>query len=202
MRIINLTEPKSMIYSSNAYLVLGDHSAIEDVNTLIDVGNDPSVMDKIMHSPTGVGKRAVEQVILTHTHFDHTGILPLIRSSFNPTVYAFSPYMVPDVILRDGEMIRCGDRMFQVLYTPGHSDDSVCLFCPTDGALFVGDTPVVIRAKDQTYDDRFIRALEQLCSKDVKTIYFGHGEPIRHDAQAVLLTSLHNVKEAQTLRGK
>lgn len=194
MRITNLIENKSSIYSSNAYLVLGDHSAIEDVNTLIDVGNDLTVMEKILYAPTGVGKRAVEQVILTHTHFDHTGILPLIRESFRPIVYAFSPYFMPDVILRGGETLRCGDRMFEVIHMPGHSDDSVCLYCPIDGVLFVGDTPVMIRTKDQTYEERFIRAFEKLCALDVRSIYFGHGEPIRQNTQSVLLASLENIR--------
>ena len=84
-----------------------------------------------------------------------------------------------------------------MIYTPGHSDDSICLYCQADGVLFVGDTPVVIRSTDNTYEDRFVQALERLCQLDVKRIYFGHGDPILEDAWGVLQTSLLNVHRAQ-----
>jgi glyoxylase-like metal-dependent hydrolase (beta-lactamase superfamily II) len=196
MRIINLTDRRSMIYSSNVYLVLGNWSAIEDVNTLVDVGNDPAIMGRIGFAPTGVGKKAVEQVILTHGHFDHSALLPTIRQAFAPHVYAQSAFVEADTIIRDGQVLRCGDRWFQVLHTPNHSDDSICLFCQTDGVLFVGDTPVVIRSAEGTYEDRFVRALEHLCQLDVRAIYFGHGDPVMQGAQAVLAESLGNVRAA------
>jgi len=196
MRIINLTDHKSMIYSSNVYLVLGDWSAIEDVNTLIDVGNDPAIMGRISHAPTGVGKKAVEQVILTHGHFDHSALLPTIRLAYAPYVYAQSAFADADRFLANGQILKCGNRQFEVIYTPGHSDDSICLYCQTDGVLFVGDTPVVIRSVDGTYEDRFVRALERLCQLDVRAIYFGHGDPIMEGAQALLAESLRNVRAA------
>ncbi len=59
MRITNLTDLKSMIYSCNVYLIRGGWNAIEDMNTLIDVGNDPGVIERIRATPTGVGKRPV-----------------------------------------------------------------------------------------------------------------------------------------------
>ena len=197
MRISNLIRAKSMIYSSNVYLVLGNWSAIEDVNTLIDVGNDPVVLDAIAHAPTGVGKKSIEQVIITHGHFDHTALLPQVRQHYQPVVYAFSAFVGADEMLHDGQVLHCGDRFFEVIHTPGHSDDSICLYCQTDGALFVGDTPVVIRSTTGTYEDRFVVALERLCRLDVRTIYFGHGEPLDVNARATLQLSLRNVRVAR-----
>jgi glyoxylase-like metal-dependent hydrolase (beta-lactamase superfamily II) len=197
MRISNLIQSKSMIYSSNVYLVLGDWSAIDDVNTLIDVGNDPAVLEQITLAPTGVGKHSIEQVVITHGHFDHTALLPQIRQLYQPTVYAFSAYVGADELVHDGQVLHCGDRYFEVIHTPGHSDDSICLYCQTDGALFVGDTPVVIRSTDGTYEDRFVAALERLCRLDVRTIYFGHGDPMTVNARAALQGSLRNVRIAR-----
>ncbi|MFH0999163.1 MAG: MBL fold metallo-hydrolase [Pseudomonadota bacterium] len=62
---------KNNVYSSNVYTVMGDWKRIEDVNTLVDVGNDPSIIEVIGKMNMGVGKSKVEQVILTHDHFDH-----------------------------------------------------------------------------------------------------------------------------------
>jgi len=184
-----------MIYSSNVYLIRGDWNAIPDVNTLIDVGNDAAVIERIRATPTGVGKKAVEQVILTHGHFDHAALLPAIREAFQPVVYAHSAFVKADRILEDGQTLRCGDRVFEVIYTPGHSNDSICLYCKEDGLLFVGDTPVIIRSTDGSYEEDFIRALERLCRKDVRVIYFGHGDPLFDDCNARLRSSLRNVKE-------
>ncbi len=41
--------------------------------------------------------------------------------------------------LSDGEMIRTGNFKFQVIYTPGHSPDHICLYEPERGWLFSGD---------------------------------------------------------------
>ena len=185
-----------MIYSSNVYLILGDWSAIEDVNTLIDVGNNPAIVTKIRNAPTGVGKPAIERVILTHGHFDHTALLPQIRAQFNPRVYAHPVFTDADVALPDGAELGCGDRTFEVIFTPGHSEDSICLYCEQEGVLFVGDTPVVIRSSDGSHEKRFVDALARLCQKRVQAIYFGHGDPVFKDAQAVLLESLKNVRRA------
>ena len=108
MKIINLTE-KGTIYTSNVYLVRGTWNTMEDVNTLVDVGMDQAIVKRINESSTGVGKQRVAQVVLTHSHSDHTGILPLIREIFHPRVYAFSPYIGGvDHLLRDGDMVRMG----------------------------------------------------------------------------------------------
>ena len=48
MKIINLTSD-SDIYTSNVYFLLGDWKAVDDINTLIDVGRDPSIIEKIKH---------------------------------------------------------------------------------------------------------------------------------------------------------
>ncbi len=183
------------IYSSNVYMVQGDWKRIEDLNTLVDVGNDPSIIEVIGKMNGGVGKNKVEQVILTHDHSDHTGILPLIKAAFHPKVYAFSPFMEGvDHILKHGDTLRMGDRDFEVLHTPGHSSDSVCLYNKDHGDLFVGDTPVMIRSVDGAYENVFFQAMIKLCRRDIKTIYFGHGEPLVHNAQDMLQASLRNVR--------
>ncbi len=196
MKIINLTQD-SQVYTSNVYLLTGDWNAIDDVNTLIDVGRDPSVIEKINGASTGVGKCRVDQVILTHNHYDHASLLPMIRQIFNPVVYAFSASLTgADHLLKDGDTLKVGDRTFKVMHTPGHSSDSVCLYGETDRVLFVGDTPVLISSTDGSYEEGFIRALERFCLKDIRAIYFGHGDPLFDDCNARLRTSLKNVRKS------
>ena len=196
MRIANLNDRRSKTYSSNVYLIRGDYNRIEDVNTLIDVGNDPAVIETLGATSYGLGKSAVEQVLLTHNHFDHAAMLPAVRKAFDPVVCAHRTFRGTDHVLAHGDVLRCGDRTFEVIHTPGHTNDSISLYCQQDGVLFVGDTPVLIIGAEGSYEEGFICALECLCRKEVKAIYFGHGDPLFDDCNARLRYSLKNVSEA------
>jgi glyoxylase-like metal-dependent hydrolase (beta-lactamase superfamily II) len=178
MRIVIL-ENSSLVYTSQAYLVLGNSSRLEDINTMVDVGQDPATLASIGRAPTGVGKWPVEQVVLTHGHSDHCALLPRIREAFHPRVFAFSPNIAGvDTALRDGDGLRMGDEDFEVIHTPGHSSDSICLYNRAEGVLFAGDSPLLITSPTGTYEAGFLAALEKLCARDVRRIYFGHGAPL------------------------
>ncbi|WAI02322.1 MBL fold metallo-hydrolase [Methanogenium organophilum] len=196
MKISNLTEGITT-YTSNVYLVTGVWNALKDKNTLIDVGRAPSIVDRINHASTGLGKHKVDQVILTHSHYDHTSLLPRIREVYKPEVYAFSKYLKDvDTVVRDGDLLRIGDETAEIIHTPGHSSDSICIYCRESHALFSGDTPLIIRSDDGTYDEQFVLALERICRKDISAIYPGHGDPLRHNCQEILQKSLDNVHSA------
>ena len=178
MRIVTL-ENSGNVYTSQVYLVLGGRSRLEDVNTLVDVGQDPAILASVVKAPTGVGKWPVERVVLTHGHSDHCALLPRVLEAFHPTVFAFSPNIDGvDGLLRDGDTIKMGDGVFEVIHMPGHSSDSICLFNEAEGVLFAGDSPVLITSSCGTYEAGFLVALEKLCARDVRRIYFGHGAPL------------------------
>ena len=193
MKIANLTQG-SAVYTSNAYLLTGTWNAIPDVNTLIDTGRDPNIIQAIYDSPTGVGKRRLDQVILTHSHYDHASMVPVIQKEFGPVVCGCSPnFEGIGRVLKDGERIRVADLDAVVIHTPGHSNDSLCLYCEGEGILFVGDTPIVIQTRDNTYEERFLSALERIARLDVTAIYPGHGRPILSDCNELIHQSLANV---------
>ena len=185
------------VYTSNVYMILGEWKRIEDINTLIDVGNDPSIIEVIKTMDTGIGKKKVEQVILTHDHSDHTGILPLIIKEFDPVVYAYSPFMEGvSHTLEDGTILRLGENNFIVIHTPGHSSDSISLYNEDNKVLFVGDTPVIIQGSNGCYEEDFINALKKLCQKAVDSIYFGHGDPMLNGGHSLLIESLYNIRNS------
>jgi len=178
MRVVTL-QNSGEVYTSQVYLVLGDASRIEDVNTLVDVGQDPAILASIERAPTGIGKWPVEQVVLTHCHSDHCGLLPRVCEAFHPRVHAFSPNIDGvNCLLRDGDTIKMGDGYFEVIHIPGHSSDSICLYSQAAGVLFAGDSPLLITSPTGTYEAGFLAALEKLCARDVRQIYFGHGDPL------------------------
>lgn len=196
MKIINLTENNG-VYTCNVYLVLGTWNGMQDVNTLVDVGRDPHVIERIESAATGVGKKRVEQVVLTHSHYDHAANLPLIRKAFHPIVCAFSSSLEGvDIILNGGESLQLGDRTFEVIHSPGHSHDSICLYCEQDRTLFAGDTTLIVQSVGGTYEEGYIYALEMLRRRNIQAIYFGHGQPLLENCNSILRNTLKNVKES------
>lgn len=181
------------VYSCNSYLVLGSWNRIEDLNALIDVGVDGSIIDEIEETATGVGKVPVERVILTHNHFDHSGGLQQIIRKYNPEVLAFANYPGVNRLLQDGEMLKIGDRNFEVIHIPGHSDDSICLYCLEDKVLFSGDTSINIMTSEGSYSPAFIKAFERILSRDIETIYPGHDEPKHGKVRSMLRATYENI---------
>lgn len=120
--------------------MLGSWNRLKDINTLIDTGTDGSITEQIEKINTGIGKVAVDQVVLTHNHFDHSGRLSAIVKKFSPKVYAFSPGPYVTNLLREGQLIKIADQDFRVIHCPIHSEDSICFYCEAEGVLFSGDT--------------------------------------------------------------
>jgi len=199
MKIVHI-KASSDIYSSNVYFVLGEWKRIEDVNTLIDAGNDPQIVRKLEGIDSGVGKKKVDQLIITHNHSDHSGMLPLIKKAYNPKIYAFSPHIEgADCILEDGQRIRIGDSEFEVVHAPGHSNDSICLVNEAAGVIFTGDTQLSIAGCDNGYEEQFYRALKHLSMKKISEMYPGHGDPLKRDIAALICESLRNISAERAL---
>jgi glyoxylase-like metal-dependent hydrolase (beta-lactamase superfamily II) len=175
MKIYNLTED-SKIYTSNVFLVMGTWNTISDINTLVDVGCDKSILEKIDTINTGLGKKKVDQVILTHSHSDHTALLPLIKEKYNPNILAFNSHLRGIYkSLRDGDMVKIGEQQFEVYHITAHSYDSICLFGEEEGILFAGDTTFPIEFENEILKEENFSALSRLYSKAIKKVYYGHG---------------------------
>jgi glyoxylase-like metal-dependent hydrolase (beta-lactamase superfamily II) len=202
MKIISVKGLQN-IYTSNVYLVLGEWKRICDVHTLIDVGNDPTILSVLEATDTGVGKKKIERIILTHSHSDHIGILPLLIQRFHPEVYALSPFTDGVThILQNGEIIRLGEKDFEVIHTPGHTEDSLCLLNEEAGVLFTGDTPLPIRTSEATYMEAFYQALRYLSNKKIQTVYPGHGAPLTEDVTTMIRESMKNVRNSRNKQPK
>jgi glyoxylase-like metal-dependent hydrolase (beta-lactamase superfamily II) len=178
MKIINLTE-NSAVYTSNVYLVLGDWNAIDDVNTLIDVGQDDTIFEKIDAINTGLGKKKIDQVILTHSHSDHAALLSKIKERYNPKIYAANTFLSEvDHFIKDGEMINIADSKCEVYQITTHSHDSVCLHCKKEGFLFSGDTHFPVELENLESQQQNLEVLNRLSKKRITVIFPGHGDKI------------------------
>lgn len=82
-----------------------------------------------------------------------------------------------DRVRGDGDAIRMGDRIFEVIHAPGHSSDSMGLYNADQGVLLAGDSSLPMGPAG-SYEARSRRTLNKSSARDVRRIYFGHGPPL------------------------
>lgn len=198
MRIIPLIR-SDKAYSCHSYLILGDWNHIDDHNTIIDPGSDDFVIDEIERLSTGFGKIPVAQVILTHNHFNHAGAVKAVKERYNARVLALIEGAEVDEHLCDGQFIKAGDNILEVLHTPGHSSDSICLYAPSEKALFAGDTQVRVRWPGDLHSPEYIEGLCKIACRDIQKIYCGHDAPILSDCQEIIQHTLRTVHRKEDI---
>ncbi|CAH2031224.1 MBL fold metallo-hydrolase [Trichlorobacter ammonificans] len=198
MRVFQLTRnPK--VYTCRSYLLLGDWNQLDDVNTLIDPGTDDFTFSEIDRISTGCGKVPVEQVLLTHNHFDHAASADLFRQRYGARVYAWVDGPGVDHLLHEGQILRAGDDYLEVIHTPGHSSDSIAFYCQAEKLLFSGDTQLRIRSSGGKYTQDYVQSLLKLSQRHIDLVYPGHDEPFTHDVQSIILETLKNVRNSNVV---
>ena len=92
---------------------------------VIDPGDDYELIRSKINGKEILG------VLITHGHFDHVGCVDKIVSDFGCYVYDFNNLEEKEYVL--------GEFLFEVIYTPGHSRDSVTFYFKEDNLMFTGD---------------------------------------------------------------
>lgn len=70
-------------------------------------------------------------ILITHSHFDHVGALQYLIDKYNIPVYKYDNLKEITYSLDEFN--------FEVIYTPGHTFDSVTYFFKKDKIMFTGD---------------------------------------------------------------
>lgn len=106
---------------------------------------DPSWdLEKVLSAVKKHGLRAAF-IINTHSHFDHVlGNEQMAKLTGARIIQHEASTMAKDMSCRDSDVIPLGSAGLRVMYTPGHSEDSICLICDgkfvlTGDTLFVGN---------------------------------------------------------------
>jgi ribonuclease/clavin/mitogillin len=128
---------------------------------------------------------------ITHHHADHSGNLKWVHSELKAEVLAPAPGIsllrgkLPRSgvsALADGQMLDLGGSVrLRVIFSPGHSVDSVCYYLEDEGVLFSGDT--LLGSSTTTVHDlgAYRRTLKTLLAlPNLEVICPGHG-PLVHD---------------------
>ena len=119
-----------------------------------------------------IGNRNVLGVLITHNHFDHVGALNDVLEYYNTKKYDFNN-------LDEGEC-QLGSFKFDVVYNPGHTNDSISFYFKEDRIMFVGDFIFLesIGRCDLAGGDfsKMEQSIDKLTTiKDNITLYPGHG---------------------------
>ncbi len=183
---------KGYDFSSNIYVLRGEHLA------LVDAGNDYTAFLELFR--LGFKPADIRQVLLTHTHNDHVmGVVELVRAypSFGqtgfelifheaapPNLKAFADtFGARAVEVRGGEVLQLAGMPWEVIHTPGHTADGICLYHAASRTLLTGDLvlPDAIAAPDDFAGgrlDQYLLSLRALLRREVDNVLPGHGRPV------------------------
>lgn len=146
----------------NCYLLMLNNKIL-----VIDPGDE---FNKIENK---IGNRRVVGVIITHYHFDHIGALEQFVNKYNVLVYDRNN-------MNEG-MVQIDDFSFEVIYTPGHKEDSITIYFRKDKIMFCGD--FIFRDSIGRWDlpggnfSDMISSIKKIKKYDDDiVIYPGHGE--------------------------
>lgn len=147
---------------------------------------------------------SVDKVVLTHSHHDHVDNLPRIKDLFSPEIYAYEPDNLPvnSKRLEEGDTVKFGDTEFEVFHTPGHKDDSICLYSKKEKMLFAGDLLFPEGSFGRTDleegdRDLLIQSIEKIAELDVEKMYCGHDEAVLSNANSQIQESLEAAKKKE-----
>ena len=164
---------------------------------LVDAGvGDPRHLEALRRALHEAGT-ALERLVLTHAHADHTAGAPAIHAEWPAARVLKYPW--PDVDgrlglvldpLRDGQRIPAADDELVVIHTPGHSPDHVCLWHQASRTLFGGDLliaggTVVIPASRGGRLSDYLRSLERVLGLDPAVVLPAHGADIDRPADLI-----------------
>jgi len=163
---------------TNTYVV-GAHRRV-----VIDPGcDDRAHLERVLEVAGG----AVERIVCTHSHPDHSPGAAWLRERTGAPVHGLpapddghqDPAYAPDAGLADGERIEAGDQFLRAIHTPGHASNHVCLLLEETGLLFTGDhlmsgSTVIIIPPDGSMR-LYLDSLSQLRSLPLAALAPGHG---------------------------
>jgi len=179
-------------HSSNVYVLAGNSL------TIVDPGNDYTVFTELQ--ALGYDVRDIKKIVLTHGHRDHCmGVFEFLRyppvweaKSVEILIHEAGPQEFQKMLrengftatrLKGGETIDLSGFAWEVMHTPGHTMDGICLYHPETKTLISGDTvlPDTVADVDPAGGgdlSHYLHAIKGLLRHEIDHILPGHGVPI------------------------
>ncbi len=109
---------------------------------LIDSGIDGAVSQALLPEirRRNIPLSSIALVINTHNHDDHNGGNAELQQCTCADFAGADCSGMYDIVLTDGMEIKIDDIELEIIHTPGHSQDSICVIEKSTGTLFSGDS--------------------------------------------------------------
>lgn len=219
IRRILAPNPSPMTFrGTNTYLVGTRRLAV------IDPGpGDPAHLEAILGALSA--GESVSHILVTHSHVDHSALVPALREATGAPVLAFGDSaagrnpeiaalsglgggegidagFAPDRCLADGQGVAGDGWALTALWTPGHMGNHMC-FALGD-AVFTGDHVMGWATSMVSPPDgdltAFMASLEKLQGRRDRVFYPAHGAPVADpEARLAELLAHRRGREAQIL---
>lgn len=200
-----------------SYIIGRDKVAIVDPGP-DDEAHAKALLDAVKHE-------TVTHIFVTHTHRDHSPNTKRIKQATGATVYAEGPHRVarapyegeptttesggdtdfmPDVRLKDGDVVEAEGFSIEAVATPGHAANHMAFALRGASTMFIGDhvmgwSSTVVTPPGGSMVD-YMASLDKLLQRS-ETLYFpGHGPQIEDAPSFVRATIAHRkAREASIL---
>jgi len=187
-------------FCANVYAITGDYL------TLVDPGNDYTAFLELWK--LGFKPADIKKIVLTHGHPDQAmGAFELLRAyphileagGFELILHEAGPREFKEIIkhfgcrltaVKGGERLDLGGFPCEVIHTPGHTVDSICIYHPGSKTIFTGDTvlPHAMAEPDKNAGGRldyYLFGVKSLLKMDIENVLPGHGRPVASEGRRV-----------------
>jgi glyoxylase-like metal-dependent hydrolase (beta-lactamase superfamily II) len=204
---------------SGTYLIGQGRVAVIDPGPSI-----PAHVDALLAALQEQGEE-IAQILVTHTHLDHSGAAQLLAARTGAPTFGFGPHaqhtrahqhsedkleagadwdFTPDHVMAEGDTLEGANYQITALHTPGHCSNHLCFALAESKSLFTGDhvmgwaTSVIIPPDGDMGD--YLTHLERLLVRDDAHYLPTHGPRIDDPKPLVAAYIAHRrSREAQVL---
>ena len=145
--------PSPYTYTGTGTYLVGD----EDGLAVIDPG--PEDLDHGVAILRAAAGRKIDQILVTHSHIDHSPLSKKLSQKTGAPIYGFGPHGTgrkggleeeeveagadwgfrPDILVEDGDEITGPGWTIKAHHTPGHTANHLCFHLLEENIVFVGD---------------------------------------------------------------
>lgn len=207
--------PGPFTFKGTGVYIVGD----KDV-AVIDPG--PDMPEHVAALKRALAGKRITHILVTHCHNDHSPAAKPLKQWSGAKTYAFGPHgrtrdefeakveaggdmeFMPDIRVKDGEIIKANGFSFECVHTPGHTSNHMCFALKEEKALFTGDhimgwSTTVVTPPDGDMTE-YMASVTKLQARDDRILYPTHGGPVT-DPKPFLAAYLEHryEREAQIL---
>ena len=214
LRRVVARNPSAFTFHGTGTYIVGTEQV-----AIIDPG--PSIPEHIDAVLDAVKDCDVSHLLVTHTHLDHSPASAAIKTETGAKTYGYGPHgfgkldggqsveegadtdFVPDVAVRDGDVIEGDGWSFECVHTPGHTSNHICFQWREQQALFCGDhvmgwNTTIVSPPDGDMAG-YVASLDKLLARDDRIYYPTHGSPILEPRSYVRKLRAHRLHRADQI---